>query len=514
MSRRRLPALALGAALSAAACRHAPTPQAGPDTSEIANAHISAPPNDTLRPVPDAALAPLIDTAPPRLGAPAALQLPPVQTRELPNGLRLAVVEHHELPVADFVLVVRSGSERDPASHSGLATLVADMLTEGAGRRSSLQISDQAAFLGVDLGAASGWDATRVVLHTPTAQLDSALALFADVALRPTFPQRELTRLRKERLTELLQERDRAPEIADRAFSQLVFGAKHPYGHALVGTEATVSAITRADVERFYRANFRPNNATLIVVGDVTMDDVERRARQLFGAWARGAVPAPTFSEPPRAATTTIYLIDKPGAPQSSVRIGGVGVPRGTDDYFALVVANTILGGSFTSRLNQNLRETKGYTYGARSQFDMRQAAGPFRASAEVTGTRTDSSLIEFMKELRAIRDTVPASELEKTKRYLQLQLPGRLETTTDIAAQLVPLTTYGLPLDFYNSYAQRIEQVTQADVQRVMDRYVNPDRSVVVIVGDRKSIESGLSALKFGPVEVRDVSGQRLPIP
>jgi zinc protease len=498
MSARRLLPLALS--LGAVACGRAPQPETPAPVEQPA----PAPPPP----------APLIDTAPPRLGVPAPLQLPPVQTRELPNGLKIALVEHHELPVADFVLVVRSGSERDPARHSGLATLTADMLTEGAGTRTSLQISDQEAFLGASLGAASGWDATRIVLHTPTAQLDSALALFADVALRPTFPARELDRLRKERLTELLQMRDRAPDIADRAFSMLVFGEAHPYGRSLVGSERTVANITRSDVQRFYRANFRPNNAVLLAVGDLTMDDLERRARALFGAWERGTVPPPTFTEPPKAANTTIYLIDKPGAPQSSVRIGGVGVPRSTDDYFALVVANTVLGGSFTSRLMQNLRESKGYTYGARSQFDMRQSAGPFRAAAEVTGAKTDSALIEFMKELRAIRDTVPRAELEKTKRYLQLQLPGRLETTSDIAAQLVPLATYDIPLDFYNSYAQRIEQVTQADVRRVMDRYVNPDQAVVVIVGDRKSIQSGLSALKFGPVELRDISGQRVPVP
>ena len=447
----------------------------------------------------------------PALGPAPSVSLPPIQTRELPNGLKIVVVEQHELPLADFVLLVGTGGEADPPRHAGLATLTAGLLTEGTTSRSSLQIADQEAFLGVELGAGAAWDASRLTLHTPTAQLDSALALFADVALRPSFPGAELERVKKERLTSLLQLRDRPPAIADRAYASIVFGDAHPYGHPLGGTEAATRAVTRADVERFYRAAYRPNNTTLIAVGDVTADDVMRRAQALFGKWERGTVPAANFSTPPKAAATTVYLIDKPGAVQSSVRIGGVGVPRSTRDYFALAVMNTILGGSFTSRLNQNLRETKGYTYGARSRFDMRKVAGPFTASAEVTGTKTDSALFEFMKELRAIRDTVPAAELAKAKSFLQLQLPGTFETTGSIAQQVVPIVLYGLPLDYYNGYVQQIERVTQADVQRVARQYVDPANVIVVVVGDRKSIEPGLKALGVGSIVVRDLEGKEV---
>jgi predicted Zn-dependent peptidase len=437
------------------------------------------------------------------------VQLPPIQTRELANGMKLVVVEQHELPLADFVLLVGTGGEADPRGRAGLATLAADLLTEGTTTRNALQIADQTAFLGIQLESAAGWDQSRVVLHTPTAQLDSALALFADVALRPSFPAAELERLRKERLTDLLQLRDRPRAIADRAYASIVFGDAHPYGHPLAGTEASTRAITRADVERFYRAAYRPNNATLIAVGDLTLDDVARRAEALFGTWRRGAVPAATFTAAPKAAATTLYVIDKPGAVQSSIRIGGVGVPRSTGDYFPLVVMNTILGGSFTSRLNQNLRETHGYSYGAGSRFDMRRSAGPFTAQAEVTGTKTDSSLIEFMKELRAIRDTVPTAELRKAKSLLQLQLPANFETTGSIATQLVPVVLYGLPLDFYGGYVRRVEAVTQADVQRVARQYVNPDNVVVVVVGDRKSIEPGLRALNVGTIVERAIEGK-----
>jgi predicted Zn-dependent peptidase len=457
---------------------------------------------------PVAATATVDLTKPPVLGAPKALTLPAVVTRDLPNGLRVMVVEQHELPLADFVLVVKSGGETDEAGKLGTATLATSLLKEGTTTRSSLQIADQEAFLGVDIFANSGWDATTIQLHTPTAQMDSALALFADIALHPAFPANELERLRQDRLTGLLQVKDRAPEIANRAYAAIVYGSA-AYGRPLTGDEASTSAIQQADVRRFYDAYFRPNNATLLVVGDVRPDDIERRVRALFGGWARGGAPVSNYGQPAAAKGTTIYLVDKPGAAQSSFRIGGVGVARNTPDYFALTVMNTALGGSFTSRLNQNLRETKAYTYGASSGFAMRRSPGPFIASAEIVAAKTDSALIEFMKELRAIRDTIPKDELEKTKRYLQLQLPGRFETTGGIAGQLSQLVTYDVPLGFYNTYSQGIESVTQADVQRVARQYIDPDRLAIVIVGDRKSIEPGLKATKIGDVVVVDITGR-----
>ena len=466
----------------------------------------------TAAPTPGAAPAPTtaaVDlTKPPLLGAPKPLTLPAVVTRALPNGLTLMVVEQHELPLADFVLIVKNGGETDEAGKLGTATLATSLLKEGTTTRTSLQIADQEAFLGVDVFANSGWDATTVQLHTPTAQLDSALALFADVALHPAFPTNELERLRKNRLTSLLQVKDRGPEIANRAYAAIVFGSA-AYGHPLTGDEASTNAIQQADVRRFYESYFRPNNATLLVVGDVKPDDIERRVRALFGGWQRGAVPAVSYGQPTAPKGTTIYVVDKPGAAQSSFRIGGVGVARNTRDYFPLTVMNTALGGSFTSRLNQTLRETKGYTYGASSGFAMRRAPGPFTASAEVVAAKTDSALIEFMKQLRAIRDTIPKDELEKTKRYLQLQLPGRFETTGGIAGQLAQLVTYDVPLSFYNDYTQAIAAVTQADVQRVARQYIDPDKLAIVIVGDRKSIEPTLRATKIGDVVIVDATGR-----
>jgi zinc protease len=466
----------------------------------------------TQEPMPIQVVAAPIDlTKPPVLGPPPALRVPPITTRQLPNGLRIVVVEQHELPLADVILEIRTGGEADPAGKMGTASLTSALLTEGTTARSALQIADQAGFLGVRVGAGSGWEQSTVSLHTTTAQLDSAMALFADIVLHPAFPTADLERVRKVRLTSLQQLRDRGPAIADRAFANALFGSQHPYGRPLAGTEASVASISRDDLMSFYNTYYRPNNATLLVVGDVRPDDVERRAQAMFGGWARGNVPAFTTSLAGAPKASTLVLIDKPGAAQSSFRLGGIGAARTTSDYFALQVLNTILGGSFASRLNQNLRERHGYTYGASSGFGLRRSAGPFTAAAEVVSAKTDSALVEFTKELRAIRDTVPASELANAKRYLQLGLPEDFETNGSIAGQMLPLITYGIPLDFYNSAVQNIGAVTQADVQRVARQYVDPDHLTLVIVGDRKTIEPGLRALNPGTIvvrEVRDVLG------
>ncbi|HJQ11274.1 MAG TPA: pitrilysin family protein [Gemmatimonadaceae bacterium] len=447
-------------------------------------------------------------TKAPELGPPPRVSLPPIVTRQLANGLKLLIVEQHELPLADFVLVVGSGGTADPTGKGGAANLTAQMLREGTTTRKSLDIADQTSFLGISLFPQASWESTTLSLHTPTAQLDSALALFADVALHPSFPANEFDRIKKNRLTELLQLRDQGPAIANIAFPAIVYGASHPYGAPLIGNETSVTGLTTADLQAYYAANFKPNNSTLIIVGDVTPNQIEQKINSLFGTWARGEVPQLNYGEPPKSSTTTIYLIDKPGAAQSSFRIGAVGVPRSTQDYFALTVMNTILGGSFTSRLNQNLREARGFTYGAGSRFDMRRAAGPFTASAEIVSAKSDSALLEFMKELNNIRQAVPAEELSRAKRYLQLQLPENFETTQQIAAALVPVALYNLPLDYYNNYVQNVEGITQADVTRVAQQYINPSSMAIVIVGDRKTIEQALKSTNVGPISIRDMSG------
>lgn len=453
-------------------------------------------------------------TTPPKLAAPTPLQIPTITERTLPNGLRVAIVEQHDVPVVDMVLVVRSGSEADPAGRSGLATLTAAALNEGAGARDAVAIADQIGFLAVRLNASAGLEQSTVALHSTRATLDSGLALMADLVLRPRFNDADITRLRNVRMTALLQESDRGPAMADRVFASLVYGPDHPYGRMPLGTREEVERLTANDVRSFWRTWYRPNNATLIIAGDLTVPEALAKASAAFGTWSRGALPAIRPVKAPAAAPTTITLVDKPRAAQSSFRIGGIGVARSTPDYYALQVMNTALGGSFTSRLNQNLRETKGYTYGASSGFAMRREAGPFTARAEVVAAKTDSALLAFLQELEAIRAPMPAAELAKTKTYLQLSYAERFETAGDLAREIAALVPVGLPLTTLRQYQRGVAAVQSRDVQRVAQQHLQPKALTIVIAGDTASLAPALRALKVAPVTVRDAKGRPIITP
>ena len=357
------------------------------------------------------------------------------------------------------------------------------------------------------LEAASGLDSSSVSLGVPVARLAQALPLMADVLQRPTFPATELDRLRQQALTGLLQVRDSAPALASRAFARTVFGATHRYG-AIGSTRATLEGLTTDDLRAAHARVFHPAHSLLVVVGDVNAGDVLPLLESHFGTW-RGQSPAPVATRVPAAPPVTrreIVIVDKPGAAQSEVRIGQVGVARDTPDYFAITVANTILGGAFTSRLNQNLRETHGYTYGARSGFDMRRAPGPFVAAAAVQTDKTAESVREFFNEFAAMQKPVPAEELAKARNYLAFGYPGEFETTGDVAANLAALFVYGLPDDYPSRFVGRTLAVTQADVAAVAKRHLDASRFAVVVVGDRATIEAPLKALGLGPVRVMTV--------
>jgi predicted Zn-dependent peptidase len=447
---------------------------------------------------------------PPALPPAPPLRVPAAESTMLPNGLELVVVEMHKVPVVDVSLVIGAGSVRDPVDVPGLATFTATMLQQGAGSRAALDIADEAAYLGASLNTGASYDAAIASIHVPKRRLGPALDLLADVVLRPTFPDTEAGRQRDLRRTQILQQQDQPVVMANLAFSAIVFGPAHPYGRPLNGTEASLAALTRERVAQFYSSYYRPNVSRLLVVGDITLTEARQLVSERFGGWARSDLPPLGDVAAPAAAARAIYLVDKPGAAQSVFRIGEVGASRSTPDYFALQVLNTILGGSFTSRLNQNLRETHGYTYGANSQFDMRRLPGPFLAASSVVTAKTDSALIEFMRELRHIRDAaVPQAELDKAKAYISLGLPSDFETTGRTAARISELLLYDLPLDYYATFIPRINAVTAADVQRVARRYLDPDHLAIVIVGDRSKIAASLDALHEGPIVYRDLWGQ-----
>jgi len=317
---------------------------------------------------------------PPTLPPAPALNLPEIQTVTLPNGLTLAVVEMHKVPVVDVQVLVDAGAARDPADLPGLATFTALMLQQGAGTRGALDVADETAFLGAQLNTTATLDGAVASLHVPRRRLEAALDLLADVVLRPTFPDSEVARQRELRGAQLVQQRDEPVAVANVAFPAIVYGPGHPYGHPLNGTDAATAALTRDRVAGFYRAYYRPNAARVLMVGDITLAQARGLVAARFGAWPQGEVAGLAAGSAPAPAGRAVYLIDKPGAAQSVIRIGHVGPARSTPDWYALEVLNTILGGAFTSRLNQNLRETHGYTYGAFSQFAARRLAGAFVA--------------------------------------------------------------------------------------------------------------------------------------
>jgi predicted Zn-dependent peptidase len=453
---------------------------------------------------------------PPKVGPPPAVKLPQIQKRQLSNGLRAWIVEMHEVPVVQVNLVVLSGTADDPPGKYGVASLAAAMLTEGAGSRSALEIADAVDFLGADLSAASGFDSTSVRLHVPVARLAEALPIMADVALRPTFPREELERQRQQRLTGIIQARDDPASIAALAFGRVLYGAGR-FGTATVGTADDIKKFATDDLRAFYTARFVPGNATLIVVGDVTADRVVPQLESAFGGWkANGAAAAAASSAAaaPDRARREVYLVDKPQAPQTQIRIGTIGVDRATADYFPIQILNTVLGGAFSSRLNMNLREKHGYTYGASSAFDMRAKPGPFFAGAGVQTDKTSESLQEFFNELNGILQPIPADELTRAKNYVALRFPGGFETTGDISRRLEEMLVYRLPDDYFANYVRNIEAVTGGDVQRVARKYVDPNKMAVVVVGDRQTIEPGIKALNLGPINLLTIDQVFSPAP
>jgi zinc protease len=451
-------------------------------------------------------------SVPPPAGPVPLFTIPPVVHFTLSNGLSVVLLEKHQVPIVQINLLVRAGSVMDPAGKAGLANMTASMMMEGAGTRSALALADAIDYLGVSISSNSGLHAMAVRLHAPVARLDSALALFADVALRPTFPADELVRQKRERLTTMLQWRDEPRILAMIALNRALYGSVHPYGVPSIGNEQTLISITRADCERFHSAWFRPNNSALIVVGDVQPVPLRRKLEAAFGSWKPGKGSAPGLPPIEQVSSRSVILVDKPGAPQTEIRIGRIGVPRMTPDFFPLTVMNNILGGSFTSRLNNNLREEHGYTYGARSSFDYRLLPGPFVAGAAVQTGITDKALTEFMKELNSIREPVNTQELEKGKNYVALSFPGEFQRVDQIAGQLEDLMTYNLPDSYFNTYISNLLGVTAAEVQRVARAAIDPERVVLVLVGDRSTIEEPIKALNLGTITyttVEDLLGK-----
>ncbi len=448
---------------------------------------------------------------PPELGPPPSLKLPPIQRFALTNGLPVVMMEKHQVPLVQINLLVHGGTAMDPDGKRGLASMAAAMMEEGAGNRDALAFADAVDFLGATISVRVGMHTTTVALFTPVSKLDSALALFADVVLRPRFPAEELERKRVERLTALQQWHDEPRTIASVLLNKELFGPRHPYGLPTMGDEKSIRSFTVDDLRKFYRTYFSPNNATLIVVGDVTPAFITPKLEQMLGAWKPTQVPTATWPEARQVEQRRIYLVDKPNAPQSVIRIGRIGVARTTQEYYTITVMNTILGASFTSRLNSNLREQHGYSYGAGSAFNFLPLPGAFVAFSDVHTEVTDKALGEFLKELRAIT-SVTNEELQRAKNYVALSYPSEFQSVGAIANALAEVVIYKLPDDYFNTYTARILAVTKDDVERVARTYIDPEKIAIVVVGDAKKVEKGLADLKLGPLKhlsIQDVLGK-----
>jgi predicted Zn-dependent peptidase len=443
---------------------------------------------------------------PPVPGPAPTLKLPPIVRRTLSNGLPVWVVERHKVPLVHVTLIVKAGAGADPAGKAGLASVTADLLDEGAGERGALDLAEAVALLGATLGTAADWDSSVVTLQLPAAQLDAGLGLMSDVALRPAIDAGEFDRLKKTRLTALLQRRDDPSAIANAAINRVLYGPAHRYGTLASGTETTVGAMSSADVQAFYGRAYQPALAQLLVVGDVTPNTVVPMLETRFGAWKNTSLAEPVTLPPAPASTRTVYLVDKPGAAQSQIRVGQVGVARKTPEFFTLDVVNTIFGGSFTSRLNQNLRETHGYAYGASSAFAMRSAPGPFIALSGVQTDKTTEALKEFFAEIDAIRAPMPEADLARGRNYEALSFPSGFETLRGLAGQLTELAVFDLPESFFSDFVPRIQAVTAADAQAAARKHIVPEKLAIVVVGDLAKIEAGIRAAKFAPVQVLKV--------
>ncbi|HEX3102316.1 MAG TPA: pitrilysin family protein, partial [Pyrinomonadaceae bacterium] len=447
----------------------------------------------------------------PKAGPNPKFTLPTTEKTKLSNGLNVWVVRKSELPIVSMNLVVNAGATLDTADKSGVASMTASMLNQGTRSHSALDIANSLSAIGTQISAGASWDNSGVSMQTLTKNLDKSLDFYAEIVTNPIFPDSEFGPLKNRTLSSFPQRKSSVTGVAGVVYDKVLYGDQQ-YGRQIGGDEKSIKAISRDDLVHFYDAYYRPNNSTLIVVGDVQTADIKGRLEKAFANWKPGNAVATSTVEEKMAGKPAIYLVDIPGASQSSVTIGQVGIDRNNPDYYAVQVMNSILGGGGTARLFMNLREDKGYTYGAYSRFTFRRGAGPFSASGEIQTISTKEAVQEFLKELNGIRGARPitAAELEVNKQSFIGRFPAGFETVGGISNQLANLVTYGLPDSYFSDYIAKISAVTIDDVNRVANKYIDPSKMAIVIVGDKKVVEPGLKELGW-PMVYLDVDGNVL---
>ena len=442
----------------------------------------------------------------PGLGPERPFTFPAIRRTTLANGLRVWTVEHHQVPLVSVLALVPVGSSSDPANQPGLAAITGDMLDEGCGDRSALDVHEALGRIGAQLDIDVGYDATVLGLTTLERYLAGGLELMRDMLIKPRFEQREFDRVRDLRLNRLLQLKDMAPALADRAFSQLLY-RNHPYGHLPIGAEGPLRSLMIRDITAFHRRAFIPSRTTVIAVGDQSHDALAAAVGRAFEGWTLEAsepIADPDTFGTPAQPSKRLAVVHRAGSAQSELRIGHVALARGTPDYHGALVANMILGGQFVSRINMNLREDKGYTYGARTAFEFRRAPGPFVLQASVQHDATADALREALGEIRAIRGERPVTraELELGRASLTRGYPRSFETADQVARGAAQLALYGLPDDYFTTFIPKVLALSEDDVTAIAAKHIDPARLLTVVVGDRDKLAPSLKALELGEVD------------
>ncbi|MFZ1080923.1 MAG: pitrilysin family protein [Candidatus Kryptoniota bacterium] len=444
---------------------------------------------------------------PPKPGSQNKVSFPKYVEKNYANGFKSFVVENHELPIVTIGFVVKSGATFD-GSLPGLASVTSELITKGTKKRSAVKIAEEIDFLGGSLSTNASWDASQVFVSILKNHLDAAFDVLHDIVINPTFPQVEIERVKIQRLASIQQLKADAGYLADTRFAAVVF-RDHPYGNPHGGTEQSMNTMTRKDFMDFHNNYYVPGNSFIVFAGDITSKEAEKYVKKYFLGW-KGKKK--DFAVPPMPSDgyeRKVVIVDKPAAVQSALRIGGVGIARNDRNYIKVMVMNTLLGGYFSSRINQNLREAHGYTYGGRSGFDARALPGFFEVSADVRNEVTSETIEEVFKELSRIRDTVPSKdEMVMVKNYLVGLFPIQLETPQQVAARVISIELYHLPKTYYNKYRGNIRRLTAKDIRTTARRYIKPEKLYVVLSGNSKEIKNKLG--NFGAIEIVDSEGKR----
>jgi zinc protease len=448
----------------------------------------------------------------PAAGPAPEIHLPSPTEFSLDNGLKVLLVEAHALPVMTAQLVSRAGSENNLPTKAGLATLTSEIMSDGTQSRNLEKLAQDEERIGARVSVNAGMDAGAVSMSILTSHANQGLDILADIAQHPAFRAEDVERRRKQRLVRISQETDNVQSMAFRVGPKLVFG-ETPYGLAANGTTESVTGLTAQDISIFYAGHYGPNDSVLVFSGDVTRAEAERLAKRYFGNWTSQAASPADIPAPPAPSPTHVVIVDKPGAPQTALMAFGLGVPASSPDADLLTVLNYTLGGSFGSRINMNLREQHGYTYGAQSSYPKYRDGGMFFSGGLVRTDVTAAAAKELMSEIRNFPDKPStAEELAAAKEASIRSLPGRFETNSAIADAINAIFVYNRPLDYFAKLPAKYEAITEADIARAAKQYLHPDQLVIVTAGDRSKIEPGLKDAGLGPIEVRDINANPVP--